>query len=193
MRNRKLLAGLVAGLLLVGGAVAYAGMWTGLPAATSSPTTGNAVTLPLTGNEVGAFDTGLTGGRNPQTETISVDQIKTYVYGNGGTAGATGNTVVNAASGSATCNAARCVVMSEPLTTTVGNFYTLVLSSSNIISTSILQVTVGNVTNTATGVSLRTVTTSSSSPGAATIQVVNAPGGTASFNGTLRFSVLIIN
>jgi len=46
-----------------------AGIWQGLP---------NAV-LPLTGNEVVAFDTLLTGGANPQTELISVSQLATAV------------------------------------------------------------------------------------------------------------------
>lgn len=48
-----------------------AGIWQGLP---------NAV-LPLTGNEVTAFDTLLTGGANPQTELISITQLATQVGG----------------------------------------------------------------------------------------------------------------
>lgn len=46
-----------------------AGFYQGLPNAT----------LPLTGNEVAAFDTLLTGGANPQTELISVSQLATQV------------------------------------------------------------------------------------------------------------------
>ena len=49
-----------------------AGFYQGLPNAT----------LPLTGNEVAAFDTLLTGGANPQTELISVSQLASTVGGN---------------------------------------------------------------------------------------------------------------
>lgn len=191
MKTKKTLLALVAGLLLAGGVASYAGMWSGLPAATSSPSTGNATTLPLTGSEVGAFDTGLSGGRNPQTETISIDQIKTYVFGNDGTVGVTGNSTATATAGAATCNAARCVVTSEALTTTPGSAYTLVLSSSNILATSVVQVAVGQGTNTGTGVTLKTV---SPRAGAADIVVRNEGMATpGAFNGTLKFGVLVVN
>lgn len=190
--KKKALIALVAGLLLGGIATSYAGMWSGLPAATSSPSTGNAATLPLTGNEVSAFDTGLSGGRNPQTETISVDQIKTYVFGNGGTVGATGNTTATATAGAATCNAARCVVTSEALTTAASQAYTLAMSSSNILSTSLVLASVGNGTNTTSNVAITTVTPVCSGSNCR-VDVVARNGNTSALNGTLRFSVLVIN
>lgn len=49
-----------------------AGIYQGLPD----------TTLPLTGNEVAAFDTLLTGGANPQTELISVSQLAASIGGN---------------------------------------------------------------------------------------------------------------
>ncbi len=49
-----------------------AGIYQGLPAAV----------LPLTGNEVAAFDTLLTGGANPQTELVSISQLATQVANN---------------------------------------------------------------------------------------------------------------
>lgn len=186
---------LVAGLLLAGGVAAYSAMWTGLPPATSSPTTvsGNAATLPLTGAETGAFDTGLSGGRNPQTETISVDQLKTYMYGNSGTASATINTVAAATgattAGAATCNASRCVINSAAMTLAAGATHVLTVSNSVILSTSILLVTVGNITNTSTG-SLVFSVIPYNLGGAGYISLVN--NGIA-FNGTVRWNVVVIN
>lgn len=191
MKNVKLRAALVAGLLLAGGVLAAhaAGMWSTLPAATSSPGSLAATTLPLTGIETGAFDTNLSGNRNPQTETISLDQIKTFIYGNSGGADASAPTETTAVAGAATCNSGECIVTSEALTTASNAFYTLTLSSSSILTNSIIQASVGSVTNTSTGVSLREV--KALWPGATVITVNNA-GGIA-FNGTIRFRVLVAN
>jgi len=194
----KLHVALVAGLFLAGAGVvsAYAGMWSGLPPATSSPSALNSTTLPLTGNETGAFDTNLSGGRNPQTETISVDQIKTYVFGNGGSAGATPATQVSvtgtsgsttAASG--TCDASLCIVTTPALTTAISTFYTVTLSNSNILTTSVVLAALANGTNTSTGSALRTI----DQPWAgATVITIKNEGG-ISFNGTVRLRLVVIN
>lgn len=70
------LAGAVA---LAGVGLGGAGLYTnGLPPAggTQYPST-----IPLTGNETGAFDTNLTNGQNPATEAISTSQLAGYVAG----------------------------------------------------------------------------------------------------------------
>lgn len=190
--RKPVLAGLVAGLLLAGVGFAYAGMWSGLPAATSSPTTGNAVTLPLTGNEVGAFDTGLSGGRNPQTETISVDQIKEYVYGNGGAAGASPNVAGTDSGGASTCNASRCLITTAALTTVANNLYTLNVSNTYINTSSIVLLTLSNGTNTSSSVFLANSTVYA---GAVRVRIGNGAGisGAATLNGTVKVGVVVIN
>lgn len=192
--KKQLRVALVAGLFLAGAGLvsAYAGMWTGLPAATSSPSTGNATTIPLTGSEVGAFDTGLSGGRNPQTETISVDQIKTYVFGNGGTVGVTGNTTAVSVAGAATCNAARCVVTTESLTTGAGLASTINISDNQLLSTSLIQVTLGNGTNVVTGPHLTTATVVCSGTNCA-VRAVIRNANTIALSGTMVLNVLVIN
>lgn len=66
-------------LALVGATAAYAqGQFPDYPLATSSPASGSASTLPLTGNERIPADTMLSGGVNPQTEVISTSQLRSY-------------------------------------------------------------------------------------------------------------------
>lgn len=77
MKKFALLGGLLA--LVFASAAFAAGQFPNYPLATSSPTTGNASTLPLTGNEMIPADTGLPNGVNPQTELITTSQLKTYV------------------------------------------------------------------------------------------------------------------
>lgn len=76
-------------LALLGVNVAFAaGQFPGYPLATTTPLTGFAATLPLTGNETIPADTNLTqtlpngvvtGSIMPQTEVISTSQLRTYV------------------------------------------------------------------------------------------------------------------
>ena len=67
-------------LALVGATAAYAqGQFPDYPLATSSPASGSASTLPLTGNERIPADTMLSYGVNPQTEVISTSQLRAYV------------------------------------------------------------------------------------------------------------------
>jgi len=75
-------------LALFGATAAFAaGQFPGYPLATSSPTSGNATTYPLTGNETIPADTNLTqsysgltvGSIQPQTELIQTSQLKAYV------------------------------------------------------------------------------------------------------------------
>ena len=67
-------------LALVGATAAYAqGQFPGYPLATASPSSGNAVTYPLTGVEQIPADTMLSYGIQPQTEVIQTQQLKAYV------------------------------------------------------------------------------------------------------------------
>jgi len=67
-------------LALVGATAAYAqGQFPDYPLATSSPASGSATTIPLTGNERVPADTMLSQGIQPQTEVISTSQLRTYV------------------------------------------------------------------------------------------------------------------
>lgn len=77
MKKVALYGGLLA---LMGAGSAYAlGQFPDYPLATTSPSSGNATTLPLTGNERIPADTMLQYGINPQTEVISTSQLRTYV------------------------------------------------------------------------------------------------------------------
>lgn len=68
-------AGLMAGTVAWGAGVAT----TGFPLAGG----GGFLTLPLTGNEQGLFDTLLPNGQNPQSEAISLNQIASFVGATG--------------------------------------------------------------------------------------------------------------
>lgn len=85
---KRLLAALLAVIFTSSIALA-AGLWPGLPPVFPAGTTGaqNAngqsigtgyTTLPLTGSELIPADTGLSSGRAPQTEAISVNQLGLY-------------------------------------------------------------------------------------------------------------------
>lgn len=78
MKKLALFGGMLA---LLGASAAFAaGQFPDYPLATSSPTTGNKATLPLTGNERIPADTMLTpDGVQPQTEVISTSQLRAYV------------------------------------------------------------------------------------------------------------------
>lgn len=77
MKKIALFGGLLA-LFSVGAAYA-AGQFPAYPVATSSPTTGNATTLPLTGSETIPADTNLGSGINPATEVITTAQLRAYI------------------------------------------------------------------------------------------------------------------
>ncbi len=84
MKKVALYGGLLA---LMGAGSAYAlGQFPDYPLATTSPTSGNATTLPLTGNERIPADTMLQYGINPQTEVISTSQLRAYVLSGGSVA-----------------------------------------------------------------------------------------------------------
>jgi hypothetical protein len=191
MKTSKRLLGLVAGLGLAGllSVSAMAGMWSGLPAATSSPTALNATTLPLTGNETGAFDTNLSGGRNPQTETISVDQLKVYMFGNLGDK----TSVTLSASGTAyvsdfgTCNSGRCVLTSQALTTATNGTYTPTVLDSTVSASSIVNCSAQRGTSTAGSPAVLQVLTGT---GVFT-PVVQQFGSPA--NGTVKISCTVVN
>lgn len=199
MKRFNLRVALVAGLFLAAGVVAsVAGMWTGLPtpssSASGSGSSSSAATLPLTGNETGAFDTNLSGGRNPQTLAISTGQLRTFMFGNNASASGTQTTAAATGTTTATgtCNAFNCAINTAALTTAAGSAYTLTLSNSQILSTSVVLASIGNVSNTSTGAIIHTVTNDTVNQGAVTIVVGNSASATA-FNGTLRLKVLVLN
>ncbi len=77
MKKVAFIGGLLA---LVGVSAALAqGQFPGYPLATASPSSGNAVTLPLTGVEQIPADTMLSYGIQPQTEVIQTQQLKAYI------------------------------------------------------------------------------------------------------------------
>lgn len=77
MKKVALFGGLLA---LLGVSAAFAqGQFPGYPLATSSPSSGFATTLPLTGVEQIPADTMLPYGINPQTEVIQTQQLKAYI------------------------------------------------------------------------------------------------------------------
>ena len=66
IQRKTVLAVLFASVMLAGTAFAQ-GMFPGFPAATDTATSRSAATLPMTGSECIPGDTGLSGGRPPQT------------------------------------------------------------------------------------------------------------------------------
>ena len=189
-KSRRILS-LGVGVLLAAALAlpSLAGMWTGLPAATSSPSALNATTLPLTGNETGAFDTNLSGGRNPQTETISVDQLKVYMFGNLGATTA----VTLTASGTAftsdfgTCNSGRCVLTSQALTTATNAFYTPTVLNSIVTASSIVNCSAQRGTATTGSPAIVQIMTGA---GVYTpvVQQIGSP-----LNGTVKISCTVVN
>ena len=76
MKKLALYSGLLA---FLGVSSAFAlGQFPDYPLATTSPSTGFATTLPLTGNERIPADTQLPSGIMPQTQVISTSQLRTY-------------------------------------------------------------------------------------------------------------------
>lgn len=144
---------------------------------------GYPATTTVTGAEEFAVDTNLSGGRSPQTQSMTVDQVKTYVFGNAAAGTAT------ATAGAATLNAGRGVVTSEALTTAAAAVYTLTLTNSSITASSIVLVSVGNGTNTTVGPTLSGVTPAA---GSAVISIRNTHAASA-LNGTLKVSFIVIN
>ena len=75
----KRLAFFVFPLLLSGPALSAGNLTNGLPLAGAAPYQS---TIPLTGNELAPFDTQLPGGRQPQSEAVSVSQLAAYLNSN---------------------------------------------------------------------------------------------------------------
>ena len=93
-------------LALLGVSAAFAaGQFPLYPQATTSPTTGNVATIPLTGSELVPADTQLPNGVNPQTEVISTSQLRTYVLSGANVANVLGLTSLTIAT-LPTCSAA---------------------------------------------------------------------------------------
>lgn len=150
MKKVALIGGLLA-LVGVGSAFA-AGQFPGYPVATSSPISGNAVTLPLTGNETIPADTNLTqsypltsGSIQPQTELIQTSQLRSYVLSGSTVSTYVRSTPVTIAT-LPTCNAAANGAIA---TITNGVAYSLTLAAAGATGTA-----VGSSTGTVTRVVL---------------------------------------
>lgn len=111
MKKVALFGGLLA---LVGVSAAFAqGQFPGYPLATSSPSSGNAVTYPLTGVEQIPADTMLNYGIQPQTEVIQTQQLKAYVLTNPTVTGAAALAIPQS----------QCASVTTPAANTVAIFY----------------------------------------------------------------------
>jgi hypothetical protein len=177
------LAAVAAVVALAMPALAGGFLTNGLPVAGQAP---YASTLPLTGIEQVPADTLRAGGAAPQSEAITVDQIKAYVLG--GT-GASAASTATATSGAATCDAGRCIVTSEALTTAAAGVYTLTVTNSRVAASSIVLVSVADGTNTTVGATLLTV-----APGAGSVVIkIQNNHASAALDGTLKVSMLVIN
>lgn len=181
MLSRRILgAASVAALLSLSAVAAYsAGMFPTYPAASGA----------LSGSETMPADTNLANGVQPQTELISPNQLKGYVFGNvgdtsTGTASATGTTTATA-----TLNAGRGVITSAALTTAAGGTYVLTLTNSAVAATSIVLASVGDGTATAGMPVVATVT-----PGAGSVVItVQNIHASAALNGTIKISYVVVN
>lgn len=168
--------------LLVAAGIAAAAL--GLAQAAGVYTNGFPVAaLPLTGNELIPADTQLPNGVSPQTEAISVNSLKSFIFGNAAAANATATT------GAATADGGRGIITSEALTTAAGAVYTLTLTNSSIAATSLVFVSVGNGTNSAGSPALTTVVPAA---GSAVIKIQNIHASNA-LNGTLKVSYFVVN
>jgi len=94
-----------------------------------------------------------------------------------------------ASAGAATCNDYMCIITSEALTTAQNAKYTLTLTNDKIAAADMLQVTVGNGTNSAGTPILQTATPAA---GSATIIVANKHDSAVALNGTLKIYVHVI-
>lgn len=139
-----------------------------------------AAVMPLLGSEQIPADTGAAAG--VQTEYITPEQIKDFVFGNSaeGTASAT--------AGAATLNAGRGKITSEALTTAAGAVYTLTLTDSRIAAADLVFASVANGTNTQ---GVPAVGRVSPAAGSVAIEIRNEHASQA-LNGTLVISFFVI-
>lgn len=151
-----------------------AGYYPGFPAATTSDGS-----YPLQSTYSNVYDTGFSQGRQPQTVTVTLSQLRAFLYGNGETA-------VQTESGLATTTGRLSNILTEALSTANNAFAILTITNSNVIATSSLLCSLGYGTNPVPGALLSTVTPA---VGAFTVQLVNK-NGTSSLNGTMRVKCL---
>jgi hypothetical protein len=120
------------------------------------------------------MDTQLPQGLNPQTVAATPFQLA------GGVAAEMAGNVAAATAGAATLNGLSGSITSEALTTAAGANYTLTLTNSACVAGKIVQVALGQHTNT---VGPLNVVSATSSGGTCTIVVQN--GGSSPLNGTI--------
>jgi hypothetical protein len=99
-----------------------------------------------------------------------------------------GTKTASATAGAATLNQPSGIITSEALTTAAAATYTLTLTNSAIAATDIVQVTLGNGTNSAGAPVINTVTPASGS----VVVVVKNVHASAALNGTLIFMFNVI-
>ncbi len=146
-------------------------------------------TAPLTGSETIPADTNLSSGRNPQTEKITTAILRDGVLANAGTVLGSAPTTATATAGAATASAGRVTVTSEALTTAAGADYTLTLTNTHVLATSIVLCSPANGTNTTEGLSVQRTQPSA---GSVVIKVRNTHAASA-LNGTIKVNCAIIN
>lgn len=91
-----------------------------------------------------------------------------------------------ATAGAATLNAQRGTVTSEALTTAAGSDYTLTLTNSKVTTSSIIQVSVNDGTNTTAGLIVRKV-----APGSGSATIIVRNGGSGALNGTIKIAFVV--
>ena len=166
----------VSAFAIAGVAFAQQGMFGGYPSASS----------PLTGVETVPMDTNLSGGRSPQTQKGTINQIRDYTlgaYSNPDTRTAT------AAAGAVTLNSSRGVITSEALTTAADATYTLTWTNAAVAATSIPLCFVGNGTNSTSAPAINSVTPAA---GSVVIIVRNQNASAAALNGTIKVGCVFI-
>lgn len=155
------------------------GLTAGMPSATA----------PLTGAEVVQADTNLANGLTPQTEIITIEQVKGYAVGGNYANPATAALRAAAATaGAATLNSGYGVITSESLTTAAGATYTLTLTNAAIAAADIVLVSVGKGTSTAGTATVSWVTPAA---GSVVIIVQNIHASNA-LNGTIKLAFSVV-
>lgn len=166
---------LLAGVLSLAAFGAYgAGMFEGFPNLS-----------PLVGNEKIPADTNLSGGRQPQTVTVTPDTLKNYVFGNTafGTATATGT----GAAGTATITTGRGKITTGAIAAVPAQVITI--TATGLVTTN--SIVLASV-DTGTGTTVANTTTVK--PTANTIAItLSANDNSTNLNGTYIVSYVIIN
>jgi hypothetical protein len=129
-------------------------------------------------------------GSDPSLAAVGDTNRNLNLQGAGTGIATLGNlSAVSATAGAATCNAQRCIVTSEAITTAAGADYVLTMTDNKISTSSIILATVANGTNTTEGIAVNRVQPGS---GSAVIHVRNTHAS-AALNGTIVVNAAVMN